>query len=280
MPKWKSVTIVGVGLIGGSIGKALRQRGLAEQVIGVGRRLSSLRTARRVGAVDRFRTDIASGVAEADLIVVCTPVGQIAEHVREAARHCPEGGLITDAGSSKARIVRRLQRLPRKVSFVGSHPLAGSEKTGPAHADAELFQGRVTVVTPTSRTPPGNLRRVKAFWRSLGSRVVERSPRSHDAALAATSHVPHAVATALAAATPSGQLELTGTGWRDTTRIAAGDVELWEQILRDNQAPVLKALENFEKVLASLREAIARDDPRAIRRILQSGKRNRDAVGN
>lgn len=281
MQRWNTVAIVGVGLIGGSIGLALRKRGLAERVVGVGRRPESLRVAKRIGAVDATTTRLSSGVENAELVVVCTPVEQIVDQVREAAESCAEKGLITDAGSTKGSIVSRLNgSLPRGVRFVGSHPLAGSEKSGPSTANAMLFEGRTVVITPTAASQRQDVRKLAQFWKSLGAKTVECTAEEHDAALAATSHLPHLLASALAAATPTACLPLTATGWADTTRIAAGDPELWTQIFTDNKQHLLNALGRFEGMLASLRDAVERNDRRRLFKLLKEAKQNRDAVGS
>jgi prephenate dehydrogenase len=276
-----TVAILGVGLIGGSIGLALRSRGLARRVMGVGRRESTLEKALGRGAITEATTDLARGVAEAELVVVCTPICNIVEHVRAAAEHAPPGAIITDAGSIKGEIVAALEgELPRGAVFVGSHPMAGSEKTGPEFADENLFQDRVTIVTPTESTPPPALAAVEEFWQSLGARTVRMTPEEHDAAVAAISHVPHLVAAALAAVTPEEWLPLAAGGWCDTTRVAAGDVELWRQILAGNRSHVLRSLAEFEKTLASFREALTRGDDAELVRLLEQGKRRRDAVAS
>ncbi|MEX2139295.1 MAG: prephenate dehydrogenase [Pirellulales bacterium] len=281
MKHWDTVAIVGVGLIGGSIGLALRERKLARQVVGVGRRPESLQKAKAAGAVQRATQDLAEGVRDAELVVVCTPVRSIARHVREAAAACPEGALLTDAGSTKSSIVRQLNgALPRSVAFVGSHPLAGSEKIGCEHARANLFDGRVVVVTPTRKTREEDLQRTADFWSALGASVMVMSPAAHDRALAATSHLPHLVAAALARSTSEQDLPLTAGGWRDCTRIAAGDVELWTQILLDNPDNLLKALGRLERSLAGFRAAIERGNERRLDRLLKEAKRIRDAVGS
>jgi len=285
MRRWDTVAIIGVGLIGGSIGLVLRKRKLARQVIGIGRRRSSLSKALASGCATKTTTSIARGVADADLIVVCTPVEQIPEHVSVAASHCPPGSLITDAGSTKAEVVAKVEaalseRLPESLRFVGSHPIAGSEKRGAEAARAELFEGRVVVVTPTRRTDAEAVDSIEAFWKSLGARVVRMSPEEHDAALAATSHLSHLAASALAAATAEELLPLTGTGWQDTTRVAAGDPELWRQILLANRGHTLKALAAFETVLARFRAALHDADGSLLALLLAEGKRRRDAVGS
>jgi prephenate dehydrogenase len=284
MPVGQRVAIVGVGLIGGSIGLALRSRGLAEEVVGVGRRPAVLEKAVAVGAIDRGTTNLVEGVAEADLVVVATPVGIIVDVVQAVAQLAPRAS-ITDAGSTKAEICQALRPDAdgsglRPGRFVGSHPLAGGHRTGPEHARGDLFFGRTVVVTPEDDTPPGLVQRMKEFWESLGAEVTLLSPEEHDRALAATSHLPHLIASALAAATPEEWLRLAATGWADTTRIAAGDAELWTQIFSQNRAAVLDALRRFEHQLAVLDKAIAEGDTAALTSRLQEGKRIRDALGD
>jgi prephenate dehydrogenase len=275
------VAIIGTGLIGGSIGMALRQRGLADTVVGIGRRQVSLRIARRVGAVSNTTIDIDKGVSEAELIVVCTPVGRIVEHVRQAALHCPEGTLITDAGSTKRTIVEALDNsLPRGCRFLGSHPLAGSEKSGPSHAKADLFQGRVAVITPTPNTRTEDYECIEEFWEALGSVVIQMSPEEHDKALALSSHLPHVAAVALAATLPEKYFRLSGTGMQDTSRLAAGDPELWKQILMQNRDNVLNALEKYGSKLSALHAAIRDGNEEEIERILTAAKKTRDALGS
>jgi prephenate dehydrogenase len=281
MKKWDTVAIVGVGLIGGSIGLALQQRGLASTVVGIGRRESSLSRAMRHGVVTETTTQIELGVANAELVVVCTPVGTVVESVERIVKHSPAATLVTDAGSTKLEIVRQLAvSLPDPAVFIGSHPLAGSEKTGPENARADLFEDRVTVLTPTERSAPNQIARLEQFWTALGCSVMQMSPSAHDQAVAMTSHVTHVIAAALAAATADEELPLVGSGWKDTTRIAAGDPELWRQILFSNRDQVLKSLGKFEKVLAKFRTAMERDDQARIVQLLDSGKQTRDSMGN
>ena len=276
-----SVALLGVGLIGGSIGLAMRKRKLARRIIGLGRNSSRLRSARRRGAVTATSTRWETGVAGAELIVVCTPVGQIVEHVLELAEYCTGPTLITDVGSTKRHIVESLQdQLPAHVQFVGSHPMAGSEKTGVQHSRADLFAGRVAIVTPTSSTPKEAIKSVCLFWEALGSRVITMAPGVHDQAVGAVSHLPHVVATVLAAASSRREQQLVSSGWMDTTRIAAGDARLWQQILEDNKVHVLKSIDQFAELLQQFRDALAEDDRRSVSRILKAGKRNRDALGS
>ncbi len=278
MKHWDTVAVVGIGLIGGSIGLGLRRRGLAREVVGVGRRQESLQTAVQLGTVDRTTLDLAAAAAEADLIIVCTPVGRIAADVRAAAAASQRRPLITDVGSTKAQIVAELEGgLPGGARFVGSHPLAGGEKNGPAAADGDLFVGRTVVVTPTALTRPGDAADLEQLWIDLGARVVRMSPDDHDRALAATSHLPHLVAAALAAATSIDDLPLTASGWADSTRIAAGDPELWSQIFMSNRANVLAALDRYRTALDNFQQALGDGSEPQLIRLLGEAKCRRDA---
>jgi len=281
MKHFENVAIVGVGLIGGSIGLALRQLGLAERVTGIGRRQVSLRIARRTGAVTNTTIDLAKGVADADLVIVCTPVGRIVEHVRAAAEACPKETLITDAGSTKQAIVAELDgALPRGCRFLGGHPLAGSEKTGASYARADLFDGRVAILTPTKNTRAEDFDALETLWQALGAVVVQMTPEEHDRTLAFTSHLPHVAAAALATTVPEKYFRFTGSGMHDTTRLAAGSPELWRQIIVQNRDNVLAALEQYGAQLTALHGAIRANNYDEVERLLTLAKKNRDALGS
>jgi prephenate dehydrogenase len=281
MKQWDTVAIVGVGLIGGSIGLALRQRNLAQNVVGIGRRQASLRIARQMGAAHHTTIDLNKGVADAELVIVCSPVGRIVEHVRQAAHHCPERAILTDVGSVKQAIVEPLDSgLARGCRFLGGHPVAGSEKTGPANASAELFEGRVAILTPTKNTRAEDFDLLEEFWQSLGSVVVKMTPEEHDQALALTSHLPHIAAAVLAMTVPERYFRCCGSGMLDTSRVAAGDPELWRQVLSLNRDHVLTALEQYGANLAALHGALRDNNQDEITRFLTLAKKNRDALGS
>lgn len=262
----ETVTIVGVGLIGGSVGMALRGRGLARRVIGLGRNTGRLEEAARLGAIDTGTTEPAEALAQTDVAVICTPVTRIASDVRMAAELGPASILVTDAGSTKRRIVEEVERIARaRAAFVAAHPIAGSERSGVAHARADLFEGRACVVVSTERTPRDRLERARAFWTSLGCVRIEMGPAEHDAALAYTSHLPHAVAAALAAAVPTPLLNLAAGAFRDGTRVAAADAELWTGIFLANRMPLIEALGAFQDEVATLKMALINGDEAAIR---------------
>jgi prephenate dehydrogenase len=302
MAEYDTVAIVGVGLIGGSIGLALRERGLAREVVGIGRgasratdpnhvgpprRTSSLDAALKLGAIDRATTDLAAGVAGANVVVVCTPVDKVVQYVVNVAAACPKDALITDAGSTKEAIVTAADAAlashragPR---FVGSHPIAGDHRGGPEFARGDLFEGRAVVITPTSHTRPAAVTEVSGFWENLGGKVSTMSPAEHDSALAMTSHLPHLMASALVAATPAELLGLTAGGWRDATRIAGGDPNLWLPIFASNRQAVLEALARFDLQLSAMREMLEQADDIGLGRALQMAaarKSQRDALGD
>jgi cyclohexadieny/prephenate dehydrogenase len=276
-----TLTIVGVGLIGGSIGLAAKRRGVARRVLGVGHRQASLDRARALGTVDECFLDAAKAAAQSQLIVLCTPVDGIAAQVLDLARSCAPGTILTDAGSTKTAIVQALDgRLPPGVTFVGSHPLAGSEKRGPEFACADLFVDRCTVLTPTDNTDPGAVETVRSFWQALGSRVRLMSPEEHDRALAVTSHLPHLVASALCGILPDELHELIATGFRSTTRVAAGDPGLWSAIFEQNRPALLAALVSLTDRLQHFQRALETRDRAALDELLTQGKRVRDALGS
>ena len=278
MDRLRTVAVVGVGLIGGSIGMALRERGVAGEVVGIGRDPATLEKARALGAIDRATTDLAEGVAEADVVVVCTPVGRVAEDVRAAAAHAPDSVLLTDAGSTKRSIVEAVERSPRAAgAFVAAHPMSGSERSGAAHARADLFDGRVCVLTPTGLTAPDRLRRARAFWASIGCRIVEMGPAEHDEVVAYTSHLPHAAAAALASTVPPDWHALAAGAFRDGTRVAGADTELWTAIFRENRGPLMNAVGKLQDRLASLKYALMNDDEESIRRWWREARARRSS---
>lgn len=273
-----TLTIVGVGLLGGSIALGCRQRRLACRIVGCDPSADVLARAADRGMLDETTDDVCRAVAGASLVVFCTPVDRLADTVGACADSCRPGTLLTDVGSTKSAIVRRLAgRLPPGVNFVGSHPLAGSEKTGPDHARADLFEGRLVVLTPLG-DPPAAVSAIGGFWKALGARVETMSPEQHDEALALTSHLPHLVASVLAGVLPPEWKRLTATGFRDTTRLAAGSPELWRAIFLSNQPALLDAVDQFAGHLERFREALARGDGESLRLLLQQGKYVRDSL--
>jgi prephenate dehydrogenase len=282
--QYRRVAVIGVGLIGGSVALALRERHLAKKVIGVVRSADRIQRVLDCGVVDEATADLEYACSGADLIVIATPVGLIAATALEAAQHAASGALVTDGGSTKATIVRDIEAHwptdAEGLAFVGAHPLAGDTRTGPEAARADLFEGAVTVLTPSPSTPERALRAARRLWTALGSTVVEMSPERHDELLALSSHVPHVAAAAVAATTPEEAFPLTATGWADTTRIAAGSPSLWRDILLANPAPIAGALRRLGQELEAYAAALDAGDGETIERLLEEGRRKRDALGS
>jgi prephenate dehydrogenase len=247
----RTVSILGVGLLGGSIGLAVKERIKDCRVIGYGHRQSTLDEALRCGAIDEGSTDLVRAVAGADLVILCTPVGVFAEILRKIA---PAVGaaLITDVGSTKRTVVELAEGiLQNSARFVGSHPIAGSEKRGVRFARADLCEQALCLITPTERTDPAALSEVEAFWRILGMRTQRLSPADHDRRLAEISHLPHALAAILVGAVDGKSLEVAGKGFLDLTRVAGGDGSLWRDILIDNR-------DNMRECIARITEELQR----------------------
>jgi prephenate dehydrogenase len=276
---FRTLTIIGVGLIGGSIGLAAKRRGVAEQVIGVGRQMATLDRAKTLGAIDEAELDLGKAVGRAEFAVFCTPVDLIAGQVLSTAPRCSPGTVLTDAGSTKAKIVAEIDDgMPAGIDFVGSHPLAGSEKRGPEHARTDLFQDRLTVVTQSPRTDLKALEQTCGFWRALGSRIKVMDPVEHDSVLALASHLPHLVAAALCRTLCFA--EFAASGFRDTTRIASGDPEIWTGIFMQNRDWILQAMAQFAGKLDEFQRALANNDSAAINHLLSKAKEVRDALGS
>jgi len=277
------LAIVGVGLLGGSVAKAARDERLTREIVGIARDAARLQPALREGVLDRATTDLVRGVRDADVILLAAPVltnERVLEHVWDAVG---AKALITDVGSVKSGIVRTAERLGaiRARQFVGSHPMAGSEQSGYQAARADLFHGATVIVTPTDATAPQSLTSVSEFWEAMGARVSLLDPESHDRVVAAVSHLPHLVAAALVdgvAALDSSALKMAARGFRDTTRIAAGDPHVWQEIFFANRPALLATLEGFRRALGDLEALITRDDPAALTSALARIKASREAL--
>jgi prephenate dehydrogenase len=299
MPLFSRIVIIGVGLIGGSIGLAVKKRQLTGNVIGVDTNEERLHTAQQLEAVDQITTDLTKGInggingsvdadidAGAELVIVATPVSLVHEHVWQVASAVQNGGInhrnvfITDVGSTKETICSRLDQktLPNGCRFIGSHPLAGKEKSGVEHADADLFENRLVVITPTASAHDRDIGLLIQFWRSLGSLTASMSPAEHDRTLARTSHLPHLLSALLAERLQLQDVQYTGPGYHSTTRLASGQPELWRDIVSHNAEAILEAIRDYEGALRDLREKIERNDWEAVARFLEHAKRNRDML--
>jgi prephenate dehydrogenase len=285
-PLFARMTIAGVGLIGGSLGAAVRAAGLAGEVVGFGRSEANLRLALERGLVDRVARDPAAAAGGADAIVLAAPVGACAPLAAAFRPHAGAGTLLTDVGSVKGTVVEELESAWAGVGpVVGAHPIAGSEASGAAAARADLFRGRRCILTPTPATERGALARVRALWEGVGAGVEEMPPSVHDELLARVSHLPHLVAYALAAAVgeqASGgrrALDYAGSGFRDTTRIAASPPELWRDIALANAPALGAALAEFRAALDRLERLVAARDAAGLEAALAAARAVRRRLG-
>jgi prephenate dehydrogenase len=278
------LAIVGVGLLGGSIAKAARARGLAREIVGVGRDLGRLQPAVSDGALDRATTNLAEGVAGADVVVLGGPVLVNETLLAEVWRAAAAGAVVTDVGSTKGSIVRAAERLTAgrsEVHFVGSHPMAGSEKSGYAVARADLLAGATVVVTPGEAGDPRAVKTVSEFWTALGARVVTLDADTHDRAVAAISHLPHVAAWALVDAVMRFEpdaLAIAARGFKDTTRIAAADPVMWREILLDNREAVRASVTAFRQALDDLDALVSGADAEALTAYLARVKAVRERL--
>jgi len=266
-----TVCIVGVGLIGGSLGIAMRERGLARQVVGLVRREETINAAFQRGAVDNATTNLEEAARGADMVFLASPVGQIQPLCEQLGPVVRAGALVTDAGSTKADIVEGCSKIfGQKANFIGGHPMAGSERTGVEHASASLFEGAVWILTPTPQTPDLATRKMVKLIEGLGARPLVMDAAAHDALVAVTSHLPHITAAALVhlftacQETHEQAPQLVAGGWRDSTRIAAGSPEMWRDISLANAPAITQQLDQLIMQLQLLRDMLTRQDAEQI----------------
>ena len=272
------VVIVGLGLIGGSIAAAVRKRFPDCKITAVGRSADRLQQAKDRDLVTDFATELSTKLLAGPAVVVCClPVNMIADSVREMSTLCSKDVVLTDAGSVKASICSRIEEDPKAAArFVGAHPIAGGENGGFEFSDADLFVNRKCVITP-SRDVQNN-QRVKDFWSCIGCEISEMTPEDHDRVLALTSHLPHIAAAATASTVGKENLSLCGSGFRDATRIAAGNAQLWKAILSENRAAVLDAVDGMQSLLAQYRQALESGDDDTLQQLLAEAANIRTAL--
>ncbi len=277
--------IVGVGLIGGSLGLAARQRGLVGEVIGFGRTESNLKIALERGCIDAYTFDPAEAAQGTDLLLLAVPVAATRRVMEQFIPYLPPGCIITDAGSVKERVVTVLEEiLPPSLPCVGAHPIAGTEQAGAAAAFASLFENRLCVLTPTPTTDPVALARVRDLWQTVGMRVEEMDMRVHDQVLARVSHLPHVIAfsvmNAVLAHPLSGvdALAYAGSAFHDLSRVAASPVEMWRDICLENRRALLAAVTEFETALADFKAAIAEADGQTLAEAVAAARTERQRL--
>ncbi len=281
--QWQKITLAGVGLLGGSLGLALRKGRLAKRVVGFVRRQASVTECEGLGAVDVATCDLRAAVQGAGMVVLCTPLGQMRGLVEQMLPVLEPGAIVTDVGSVKGPAVEELEGLVAGAGghFIGGHPMAGAEKTGVAAARADLFLDAVCVLTPTANSHVPALRQVRALWDCLGAKVLELTPQCHDDLVSRSSHLPHVLAAQLASLVlspeyPSAQRALCASGFRDTTRIASGSPEMWRDIALANRANLAQALRTFMLGLQDFSRALEAGDAQALAVFFETAKQRRD----
>lgn len=277
------LTIIGVGLIGGSLARAARRAGYCREIVGNGRDERSLRRAEELGVIDRYDINAARAVEGADMVLLAVPLGAMEQVMRDIAPGLKPDAVVTDVGSAKGGVIAAAQRVFGKMSkrFVPGHPIAGTEKNGVEASFADLFQKRRVILTPLAETAPSAVNAVRKMWEVCGAEVVEMGVEHHDEVLAATSHLPHLLAFALVdtLARMHEQAEIfryAAGGFRDFTRIASSDPVMWRDICLVNRDAVLNMLDRFQGDLGMLRDKIDGGDGNGIEEIFRRAKTARD----
>lgn len=263
-PVFQRIAIIGFGLIGSSIARATRQRNLAKTIVAIDSNKDARQTIKLQGLAERITEDAIAGIRGADLILFCTPVGSYGHIAQEIGEHIEKGTIVSDVGSVKQAAVEAIApHMPEGVHFIGGHPVAGTEQSGPESGFASLFINRYCILTPEPTSDLQALDKLKRFWKGLGSLVEEMTPQHHDLVLAITSHIPHLIAynivgTAadLETVTQSQVIKFSAGGFRDFTRIAASDPTMWRDVFLNNRDAVLEMLGRFNEDLSALARAI------------------------
>lgn len=275
MRLFNKVAIIGTGLIGGSLALAIKKRKLANRVAGFSRHKKTLGLAKKLGAIDTGSQDL-SIVKDADLVILATPVDTILKIAKKISKVVKPGSIISDVGSTKVEIVLKLKKLfPR---YVGSHPLAGSEKRGIINANADIFKNSLCILTPVKSTHKPSLLKLKKFWNMLGAEVVYLNPSLHDDILSLVSHLPHLIALCLIGVVPRRYLRFAASGFKDTTRIVSSDAAVWRDIFISNRKSILKAVGVFQNYLSKAKTRIKEKDAKGLEGILKESKRIRDSL--
>lgn len=275
----RQISILGVGLLGGSLGLALKNAANDCKIIGYSHRRSTLDAAIRLGAIQQGYEELGPAVRGSDLVILCTPVGLFPDLIKQLAPLLSQEAIVTDVGSTKETVVSVAEKLlPPGVHFVGSHPMAGSEKRGIEHARADLYSGALCILTPTSKTNPAALERIDSFWKSLGMRTCRISPEEHDRRLADVSHLPHALAAALVNLQDPQGLGLAAKGFLDLTRIAGGDSILWRDIFLDNRQNLLQSIDRLKQELDRLATLLDPAQAEALQAWLQAAASRRQVM--
>ena len=277
--RFKQITIIGVGLIGGSVGLAVRKKGLASRIVGVTAHKRSIKKALRRKAIDIGTLDIKKSVLGSEMVVLATPVDKILTTLKQIKPYLKKGCIVIDVASVKQRIVNKAERIiGSKGHFVGTHPMAGSEQRGVDKAKRNLFVNSPCVLTRTGNTNRRALKLVNSFWKALGSKIYVLSPREHDSKIGNISHLPHVAASCLSLVPKSSSMAFASTGFKDATRIASGDPALWASILILNRNNVSGDIAAYSKQLKHMRHLIAHGREGELKAILFNAKKKRDKL--
>jgi len=276
---FKKITIVGVGLMGGSLGMAIKKHGLAKEVMGMAQKKETLDEAIKLKAIDTGETDVKKAVRNADLVILATPVNLIIKLITTINPYLRRGCIVTDMGSAKAEIVETAEKkLTNPGLFVGSHPLVGSEKKGVIYSHVDMYENAECIITPTKSSNRAAVEKVKQFWTKLGSNIKIMTPEEHDEVLAFTSHLPHILAFSMMEAIPNKYLENVSQGFKDTTRIAASSPQMWNDICMSNSKNIVHSLDELVKYLSILRKSITDRDEKSLTSHFVAAKEKRDAI--
>lgn len=279
---FEKLAIIGPGLLGGSIGLAVRHRKIARQTAIWARRVEAADQAWQLGAADVASHDIVQIVTNADLVILATPIGVMADLARQIKPHLRPGAVVTDVGSVKYPVVKALtHRLQPHARFVGSHPMAGSDQAGIEAARRDLFDNAVCIVTPTEDTDKSAEKLVHDFWKTLGCQVRTLTPQTHDEIVARISHLPHVVAAAVVNVVchdDARVLDFTGPGFKDFSRIAGGPAEMWTEICLENRHEIARCLDSLIEHLGVIRAALENADAVEMRAVLKRAKHYRDEL--
>ena len=272
---FNKVAIVGTGIIGGSIALGIKKNKISPEVVGVSRHAASLALAKKIGAIDLGSRDLAI-LKGADLVILAAPVEVILKIAPRIKKIIGPECVVTDVGSTKAEIVSKLSRI--FANYIGSHPLAGSEKRGVGNARADLFKDSLCILTPVKNTSALALKKARMLWQLLGAKTALIGPKAHDKALAFTSHLPHISAFSLMNSVPHGFFKFAASGLKDTTRLASSEAQLWADIFFTNKKNILDAVGQMERNLALMKTAVRKNDRKILISMLKAARKKRDAL--
>lgn len=282
MSEVKQVTIIGTGLIGGSLGMAFKNLQDPPKVIGFSRTLETMKKAIQSGAIDEYKAGITAAVQGSDIVFICAPVSKITEIAQDASKHMEKGAVLTDVGSTKSAIVKNIEKeIPKDVNFIGGHPMAGSENYGIENADENLFKGSQYILTPTEKTNTKSFEVLHRLLTDIGANVIAIKAEKHDKIVSSLSHIPHLAASSLVNLVDTEEcrkenwVSVAAGGFKDMTRIAASNPELWLDICLENKDAILKTLDDYKNLLTEIGELINKKDREAIGKWLEKARNAR-----